>query len=469
MTFRSFTLVIVTALILASFFIFPSQINKTPTISTSPYEFWEIHFHGKRTDLRCSSTSTIDGVVHILLTPSLSEWLLKSQVTTTQNFAAQATLEMIEQFGKKPAERLFFNRTATTLASQISDQQKQIKINLLTETPLFFDRCKTPSDPQGHSLEFNAQEFADNAIKGQWNYGTFEMRWVSGGPSAFPIQGPMETRVLAGSNNATVSWRHFPGAQSYKVDIFKNGIVQKENLQRTVNALEDYTIITDLDSHSAYAFVVSAIVANQEITSNHVLFARPGTAIKATEVQAGNDHACALLLDKKVICWGANSQGQIGDNSKTTFSLPVPVAASGPVQALHVEGDQTCVQTQNGEQCWGSPSLSPRQNIIIKESVAQKAAGEDFTCFQRPDRRLKCLGANQYGQLALPLPVPTTEPVEPPYFVTDSLKEKSISAGKHFACVINSESRVLCWGENQLGQLGSGSGNSSAIPQSVRY
>jgi len=46
---------------------------------------------------------------------------------------------------------------------------------------------------------------------------------------------------------------------------------------------------------------------------------------EVTAIAAGNLHTCALLEDKTVVCWGDNNVGQLGDNTTTQRTDPVPV------------------------------------------------------------------------------------------------------------------------------------------------
>ena len=45
----------------------------------------------------------------------------------------------------------------------------------------------------------------------------------------------------------------------------------------------------------------------------------------AVDIANGDDYSCALLSDKTVNCWGANSSGQLGDGTTTNRSTPVTV------------------------------------------------------------------------------------------------------------------------------------------------
>jgi alpha-tubulin suppressor-like RCC1 family protein len=47
----------------------------------------------------------------------------------------------------------------------------------------------------------------------------------------------------------------------------------------------------------------------------------------ATAVSAGGPHACVLLSNGSVDCWGWNEFGQLGDD--TTTNSDIPVAVSG--------------------------------------------------------------------------------------------------------------------------------------------
>jgi alpha-tubulin suppressor-like RCC1 family protein len=45
----------------------------------------------------------------------------------------------------------------------------------------------------------------------------------------------------------------------------------------------------------------------------------------ATEVSAGNSHTCALLTDRTVKCWGYDYDGELGNGSQGHSSTPVSV------------------------------------------------------------------------------------------------------------------------------------------------
>lgn len=49
-------------------------------------------------------------------------------------------------------------------------------------------------------------------------------------------------------------------------------------------------------------------------------------SLSASELTAGQSHACAIGFDQRTYCWGWNYAGQLGDGTRTDRSAPVPIA-----------------------------------------------------------------------------------------------------------------------------------------------
>src|SRR5207253_9565198 len=84
----------------------------------------------------------------------------------------------------------------------------------------------------------------------------------------------------------------------------------------------------------------------------------PGPVIglgSVTAVSAGGYHACAILPDNTVKCWGRNDDGQLGTGDWTRAKTPVAVnGLSLPPTAISAGGYHTCALLPNGTvQCWG--------------------------------------------------------------------------------------------------------------------
>jgi alpha-tubulin suppressor-like RCC1 family protein len=80
---------------------------------------------------------------------------------------------------------------------------------------------------------------------------------------------------------------------------------------------------------------------------------------QAVDVDSGSGHVCTLIDDGTVKCWGANSYGQLGRNSQTSSSDPLPVLNISNAWQLAVGKDHACVMIVASNpgpddiQCWG--------------------------------------------------------------------------------------------------------------------
>lgn len=63
--------------------------------------------------------------------------------------------------------------------------------------------------------------------------------------------------------------------------------------------------------------------------------------IEAIAIAAGQVHTCAVTVPGAVICWGANSNGQLGNGATNNAIPPVPVSVvgiAGRVKAIAAGG-----------------------------------------------------------------------------------------------------------------------------------
>ncbi len=80
----------------------------------------------------------------------------------------------------------------------------------------------------------------------------------------------------------------------------------------------------------------------------------PGLA-DVVAVAGGWKHACALLGNGTVRCWGANRYGQLGDDSSSDSSVPVEVVGIQHAVGLTSNGHHSCALINDGTiGCWGS-------------------------------------------------------------------------------------------------------------------
>ena len=137
----------------------------------------------------------------------------------------------------------------------------------------------------------------------------------------------------------------------------------------------------------------------------------------AKAVATGDFFNCALLADGTVQCWGHNGFGVLGDGSSpphANSSVPVPVTGISTAVAITAGAFHACALLSNGSVvCWGYniygqlgfvPTTSPSSSstpVLISEinSPVKLAAGSWHTCALLSDGAMRCWGRDNRGQL----------------------------------------------------------------------
>ncbi|MDZ7863975.1 fibronectin type III domain-containing protein [Acidovorax sp.] len=196
------------------------------------------------------------------------------------------------------------------------------------------------------------------------------------------------------------------------------------------------------------------------------------------QLSQGERHSCALTAAGRVFCWGSNFFGQLGDGSTTNTSTPQPVTGlSSGVAAIAAGFEHTCALTTAGAMlCWGANTYgqlgdgstthktAPQPVTALASGVAAIAAGFQHTCAVTTAGAVYCWGLNDNGQLG---DGSTTDKSTPQPVTGLASGGAALSAGNYHTCVLTVAGAVQCWGINALGQLGDGSNAGKTTPQPV--
>lgn len=171
-----------------------------------------------------------------------------------------------------------------------------------------------------------------------------------------------------------------------------------------------------------------------------------GAGAQASRIDVGTNHTCAILGDKSLKCWGANPRGQLGLGDTAS-------RGTSPAQL----GDNL-----------------PAVDLGTGEQARVVACGADHSCALLESGKVKCWGANGYGQLGVFLDQPAENRGDGPSEMGDQLppvplgaKATVISVGRHHSCAVLEGGTITCWGLNNNGQLGESTAINTSATMSV--
>ncbi len=233
------------------------------------------------------------------------------------------------------------------------------------------------------------------------------------------------------------------------------------------------------------SLVALALAACEPITTT-----APGPPGSASALSAGQEHACAVEGDGRLKCWGKG--GLVGDGTRALRPTAVGVVLLGSDVVSVVTGvAHSCALTRTGlVHCWGtgadrgqlgptSPggteplleSLEPRQiDFGANGGVSAIAAGARHTCAIQPLGDVWCWGDNSQWQIG----AGTAALSAAPSVVQGDSGQAAygirlVTAGDGHSCIVTGNGEAHCWGANDHGQLGTGTGGGIFnVPQRVQ-
>jgi alpha-tubulin suppressor-like RCC1 family protein len=208
------------------------------------------------------------------------------------------------------------------------------------------------------------------------------------------------------------------------------------------------------------------------------------TGTTVTQVAAGaQDFGLALTSNGRVLAWGDNSAGQLGDGGTTNSDTPVRVELPSAARVTQVAAgsDTGYALTSAGTvYAWGygaggtlgdgttANSDTPVEvELPSGTKVTQIASNGSFALALTSAGKVLAWGADGSGQLGDASTANSDVPV--PVSLASGTKVSQVAAGGQFGLAVTSTGSALAWGENLWGELGNGTtrATGSDVPEAV--
>lgn len=244
---------------------------------------------------------------------------------------------------------------------------------------------------------------------------------------------------------------------SFSVDVFGNSIMDQGDRKLILNISDTSTNMLRTKDPS---FTTINIIEDDR-TVNYGLVA---------DISVGYFHSCLRYQSGIVKCWGQNSSGALGIGSTTDTAVPSIVDSSTSYLMISSGGRANCgiLSASSKVKCWGgngygevgdgtytqrnSPVAIDVSTTYLKVAVGGSSNGGATSCGITSSNDLKCWGDNQYGQYGDGTYNSSTSPV----VLHSGTKYSDISVGGLFTCGITTAGQLRCWGVNWDGELGDG-------------
>lgn len=204
-----------------------------------------------------------------------------------------------------------------------------------------------------------------------------------------------------------------------------------------------------------------------------------------TSLAAGADHSCFVTDGNGtgfIYCFGKNDFGQLADGTNTYRAAPALISFTN---TLHTSIDAGAVHNCSLHRidpttgCWGNnlrgeigdddATASERirwtgSTLPSGVTLTQLKLGQNLSCgIADGTGAVYCWGDNAHGQLGV-LPSSAAQ-IEVPTAIPGVTGAIDLAVGAQHVCALLDDDSVMCWGRNEMGQLGIGSiANAGAPP-----
>jgi alpha-tubulin suppressor-like RCC1 family protein len=206
-------------------------------------------------------------------------------------------------------------------------------------------------------------------------------------------------------------------------------------------------------------------------------------SVRVVSISSGGWFTCALLSNGRVMCWGYNHSGELGNGTRRKSLTPVTVKGIKNATMISAGGNLwnglVCARLRTGEiKCWGTVNLdyispgeirgSSKVPIRMKgvTRATEVSVGWNHVCARISGGTVRCWGDGGDGELG---DGRWQKSFLSPVRVIRIRNAISVSAGGTYkiedSCAVLSTRKMMCWGGGALGLVG---GQERAVPHKVR-
>lgn len=204
----------------------------------------------------------------------------------------------------------------------------------------------------------------------------------------------------------------------------------------------------------------------------------------AVDLGFGPHHACAVGASGAAYCWGFNAMGALGDGSVEDRMQPVRVQHLPEKLTRITPGYlQTCaIAVSRRVYCWGANYenqlgdglLNPDKNAMRfrpgrvpgLENVVQ-LSGSSHTCALKQSGEIACWGYNEFGSAGQDPALYPNVPVPMPVVFDEPVTE--LAHNEWGMCALTRADKVFCWGSNKAKLLGERMPERPWIPVPINF
>lgn len=260
----------------------------------------------------------------------------------------------------------------------------------------------------------------------------------------------------------------------------KYNVAYQDNYQRVAAGYSHYLEIKNGKLYAAGSNNFGQLGINT-ISANEAVPKRVGTDSNWVTASAGENFSAAIKADGTLWTWGYNNRGQLGNGNTQNSSIPLKVGtannwvsvSAGSRHVLAIKADGTLWawgynyfgQLGNGTTSGFSEGNPTPTQIGTANNWTYISSGYNHNLALKADGSLWSWGENTLGQVGTGNT--STTGISAPVQIGSSSKWRTISAGGFYSMAINANGTLWTWGDNYYGELGNGATVTQAAPVQI--